>query len=145
MGTLAKYIFFIWDSTFFIFFINTRNTEYGVAEHSLRNPDLEIHLFFGSIGPIMRAVINEYCLAFIITVLCQAGPNNSYDEFTKFVEDTATKSLNRSYLIISALFLHNEWICRNLYRGVLTLKLFFSNICATTHLLFICRLTDAKY
>ena len=60
----------------------------------------------------MRAVINEYFLAFIITVLCQAGPNHSYDEFTKFVEDTATKSLNRSYLIISALFLHNEWICR---------------------------------
>jgi hypothetical protein len=38
--------------------------------------------------------------------------NHIYDKFTKFVEDTATKSLNRSDLIISALSLHNEWICR---------------------------------
>ncbi len=47
----------------------------------------------------------------IITVLCQAGPNQSYDEFTKFVEDTATKKLEPLGipLITSALFLHNEW------------------------------------
>ncbi len=74
-------------------------------------------------------------IRFIITVLCQAGPNQSYDEFTKFVEDTGTKSLNRSaYLSSHQLY---SYIMNGLSRndinlkiGVLTLKLFFSNICA---------------
>jgi hypothetical protein len=80
------------------------------------------HCLFDSIGPITRADINEYCHACDKCQIYNHGPvpgqrhtvdlNHTSDKFTKFVEDTATKSLNPSDLIISALFLHNEWICR---------------------------------